>query len=76
MAHVAVVYHSTGGHAASLAAEIARGIELGGATSSVHEIRGGDVAEGRWNNPSILADLARADGIVFGCTTYMGSVSA
>lgn len=76
MAYVAVVFQSTGGHTASLAAEVARGIELGGATPGLHEIRGADVLEGRWNNPAIMAELARADGIVFGCATYMGSASA
>jgi multimeric flavodoxin WrbA len=76
MAHIAVVFQSTHGHTATLAREVARGVELGGATPGLYEIRGADVVEGRWNEPSALAALAAADGIIFGCPTYMGSVSA
>jgi NAD(P)H dehydrogenase (quinone) len=76
MAKVAVVFHSSHGNTAALAREVARGVELGGATSSLLEISGADVREGRWNEPTILAELEAADGIIFGSPTYMGSVSA
>ena len=40
------------------------------------EINGQDVVNGRWRNDEIFAKLDVSDAIVFGCATYMGSVSA
>ncbi|HEU4612379.1 MAG TPA: NAD(P)H-dependent oxidoreductase [Kofleriaceae bacterium] len=57
---IVVVYHSASGRTEALAQAIARG--AGGTTMSVSQIDH-DV-------------LARAEAIVFGCPTYMGSASA
>jgi NAD(P)H dehydrogenase (quinone) len=57
---IVVVYHSASGRTEAIAREIARG--AGGVVMSVAAIDHGM--------------LARADAIVFGCPTYMGSASA
>ena len=57
---IVVVYHSASGRTAALAQAIARG--AGGTVMSVDAVDHGV--------------LARADAIVFGCPTYMGSASA
>ena len=51
-------------------------LKVAGVEAELIEIVGKDVMEGRWSNPGILDSLDNADAIVFGCATYMGSVSA
>lgn len=77
MARVAIVYHSGFGHTEAVARSVARGVEsvdgCSAHTISVGELPAADPeapGAGRW------AELDRADAIVFGCPTYMGSVSA
>jgi NAD(P)H dehydrogenase (quinone) len=77
MAIVSIVYQSGAGHTRVLADAIAKGSQAVPNTQ-VHilEIRGEDVIEGRWNNPEMMQIMEGSDAIVFGATTYMGSVSA
>lgn len=68
MATVAVVYHSGFGHTAKQAAAVHAGAAaVAGVTA--HLVSVAD-AEAHWDL------LDRADAIIFGCPTYMGSVSA
>lgn len=68
MTKVAVVYHSGYGHTAGQAKAVARGINsIAGAVAQLIPV---DKVDGHWS------DLDRADAIVFGAPTYMGSVSA
>jgi NAD(P)H dehydrogenase (quinone) len=76
MVMISVVYQSGGGHTRALAKAVAEGAELSGVTVTLLEIRPEEVVNGRWDNPATMAQLERSDAIVFGCTTYMGSVSA
>ena len=76
MARVAVVFHSGYGHTAAIAERIARGAS-GVAGLRVSLIAAAELGGpvdgklgGRWD------ELHAADGILFGCPTYMGSVSA
>jgi multimeric flavodoxin WrbA len=74
---LSVVYQSARGHTRRLAEAVAsgaRGVE--GVDVHLLEIVGADVHGGRWSNDTILATLDASDAIAFGCTTYMGSVSA
>lgn len=76
-ATVAVVYHSVHGHTRVLAEHVAKGVRrVPGAREHLVEIRDEDVTGGRWHDAEVLALLDRADAIVFGCPTLMGSVSA
>ena len=76
MSLTSVVYHSATGHTQILANAVLRGIaSLEGARGQIFEITGGDIVEGRWDNPAILAALDESDAIIFGAPTYMGSVS-
>lgn len=72
MTHLAIVYHSGFGHTAVLAEHIAKGIKSV-AGASVVLVKADDLAKsdaGPWD------ELAKADGIIFGTPTYMGSASA
>lgn len=68
MAKIAVVYHSTYGHTEAVARSVAAGAErVNGARTILISVT--DI-ETHWD------DLHSADGIIFGCPTYMGSASA
>jgi NAD(P)H dehydrogenase (quinone) len=77
MAIVSIIYQSGAGHTRVLAEAVSTGSQSVPNTQvHVLEIRGEDVIEGRWHNPEIMQILESSDAIVFGATTYMGSVSA
>lgn len=77
MPTVAIVYFSAQGHTHQLAEAVAAGAGgVPGTTVKVHRIVGTEITDGRWKNPAVMADLARADAIVFGTPTYMGGYSA
>ena len=64
---VAVVYHSGYGHTARQAEAVRRGVET--VPGAAVLLLTSDEAQTRWD------DLDKADAIVFGAPTYMGSVS-
>jgi NAD(P)H dehydrogenase (quinone) len=68
MANIVVAYHSGHGHTAELAKAVVRGLESVAGTTvtlvNVDDLKGDFTA------------LNAADGIVFGCPTYMGGPSA
>jgi multimeric flavodoxin WrbA len=77
MTNISVVFQSGRGHTQTLADAVLKGVaSVDGVVARICEIRGADVVEGRFTNEQLLCDLDRADGIVFGCATYMGSGSA
>ncbi len=77
MTNISVVFQSGRGHTQALADAILKGAAgVDGLNAQALEIRGSDVIEGRYRNERLLAQLDQADGIVFGCATYMGSGSA
>lgn len=47
-----------------------------GVSAKPYQIRGKDIVEGRFTNVGLVSALDDCDGIIFGCTTYMGSASA
>jgi multimeric flavodoxin WrbA len=66
---VAIAYHSGFGHTARQAEAVARGAaSVPGTSVSLHDV--GDLSDELWEA------LDRADAIVFGAPTYMGSPSA
>jgi NAD(P)H dehydrogenase (quinone) len=68
MSLIAIVYHSGYGHTAKQAEAVARGaLAVSGATAALVKVE--DI-DRHW------ADLEKADAIVFGSPTYMGSASA
>jgi len=78
MTRIAIVYHSSGQHTALLAEAVHRGAAaVPGASAELLRITPAQVdARGRWHDPALSASLQDADGIVFGCPTLMGMVSA
>ncbi len=68
MANIVITYHSGYHHTEAVALEVAKGAEAAGANVIVHNVE--NPVDRLWN------DLAAADAIIFGCPTYMGSVSA
>ncbi|GAA3012268.1 flavodoxin family protein [Kitasatospora albolonga] len=74
---LAVVYHSIHGHTEVLAEHLAAGARsVPGTEVHLVPLRAADVNAGRWYDPEVMALLERADAIVFGSPTLMGSVSA
>ena len=74
---VAIVYQTGGGHTRVLAERVLAGaMKVSGVSTELIEIVGKDIVEGRWNNPQIMERLKHADAIIFGCATYMGSISS
>jgi multimeric flavodoxin WrbA len=72
MTHLAIVYHSGFGHTAVVAEHVAKGVRSVSGVS-ITLVKADDLAKsdtGPWD------ELAKADGIIFGSPTYMGSVSA
>lgn len=68
MAHICIAYHSGFGHTEVMAKKVAEGVKASGCSVDLH-----NVAE---VNDALFEHLAKADGIIFGSPTYMGSVSA
>lgn len=68
MANVAIVYHSGYGHTKAVADAVHKGVSgVAGVTSTLISVT---EAEQHWDT------MAKADAIIFGAPTYMGSVSA
>ncbi|WP_299151143.1 flavodoxin family protein [uncultured Tateyamaria sp.] len=65
---IALPYYSGAGHTAQIATAIAKGADRQGATSHIIDIE--QITARDW------ANLDRADAILFGAPTYMGSVAA
>ena len=78
MATVSVVYHSGMGHTARLAEAVVRGVKsVEGVQPRLIPIMPGELDDqGRWVEESFLEKLDASDAIIFGCPTYMGSVSS
>lgn len=77
MAIISVVYHTGTGKTRSLAEAIVRGAKMQpGATVHLLEIKHTQIQNGRWNDEQILKTLEQSDAIIFGCPTWMGSVSS
>lgn len=78
MTRIAIVFHSGGDHTALLAQAVHRGAAaVPGVHAELLRITPAQIdARGRWRDATISAALDRADGIVFGCPTLMGMVSA
>lgn len=76
MTTVSVVVHSRQGRGLALAERIAAGAEdVGGTEVHLLQLTPGQVTDGRWADARVTARLAESDAIVFGSTTYMGSLS-
>lgn len=71
MSKVAIVYHSGYGHTAVLAEEVATGVREAGGEADVLKID--DASQ---DFTKFLERAGRADAIIFGSPTYMGSYSA
>jgi NAD(P)H dehydrogenase (quinone) len=71
MTTIAIVYHSGYGHTAVLAQAAAEGVTRAGGTPVLLKIESGEQ-----DFAPLLDAAAKADGILFGAPTYMGSVSA
>lgn len=75
---IVVAYHSGGNHTTLLAQAIHRGAARAPQVQAeLHRITAAQVdGRGRWQDAAIGAAIAAADGVIFGCPTLMGMVSA
>jgi multimeric flavodoxin WrbA len=68
MARIAIVYHSGYGHTATLARSVEKGVLK--VPNTEVQVIDAEKVDDHWD------DLAKADAIIFGAPTYMGSASA
>lgn len=74
---VAVVYHTLLGHTRVLAEHVTEGARsVPGADVHLLEIKHEAVVAGRWQDDDIMRTLERANAVIFGAPTLMGSLSA
>lgn len=75
MITVAIVFSSGHGHTRTVAEHIQIGVDnFSGVEGELIEILPAHINEtGRWEDDAIMTRLAKADAIVFGAPTYMGS---
>ena len=77
MTTVAVVYHSAFGHTRVIAERVALGADaVAGVTGRAYGVETLPAPAGEQGYVPAWAPLHEADAIIFGCPTYMGSVSA
>lgn len=78
MAKIVIVYHSGGDHTALLAQAVHRGAARVQAVEvAMHRVTAAQIAaNGRWRDEAISAAITQADGVILGCPTLMGMVSA
>jgi NAD(P)H dehydrogenase (quinone) len=76
MTTVSIVYHSGSGHTAKMAEAVAKGAgSVNDVKVNLLAIAGKDIAEGRFKNDDLLAQLDASDAVIFGSPTYMGGPS-
>jgi NAD(P)H dehydrogenase (quinone) len=76
MTTVSVVYHSGSGHTAKMAEAVAKGAgSVNDVKVNLLAITGKEIAEGRFKNDALLAQLDASDAVIFGSPTYMGGPS-
>jgi NAD(P)H dehydrogenase (quinone) len=77
LTHILIVCHSENGTNQLMADAVRAGAEsIDGCRVSTVAISGDDLQAGRFANEESIAASDAADAIIFGCPTYMGSVSA
>lgn len=75
--NVAIVYHSATGTTARLAEAVADGCHsVPEVTAALLRIEAADIEQGRYHNRTVINAIDRADAVIFGSPTFMGSVSA
>lgn len=77
MTIISVVYSTGKGHTGAIAEAVGRGAQsVEGVQVHLIQILPEQIgADGRWQDDEIMTKLNASDAIVFGCPTYMGSVS-
>ncbi|MEZ9139751.1 MULTISPECIES: NAD(P)H-dependent oxidoreductase [unclassified Shewanella] len=74
---IGVIFFSKTDVTGALATSLINGLSaFGQATIIKHQIKGGEIVEGRFTNLEIIKKLSSCDAIIFGTPTYMGGVSA
>lgn len=77
MTNVSIVYFSGTGNTRLMAEKILEGaVSITEVDGVLFPIEGSDIKAGRYRNDVIFAELEKANAIVFGSPTYMGSASA
>jgi NAD(P)H dehydrogenase (quinone) len=72
---VAIVFSSNRGHTRLVAEHVTKGAgAFSGVTADLIEISATQIGpDGRWRDDAVMARLDKADAIIFGAPTYMGS---
>jgi len=75
---ISIVYHTRTEHTGSLAQAVADGAQrVSGVQVNMYPLTASQLdKDGKWNDEPVMAALDASDAIIFGCPTYMGSVSS
>jgi multimeric flavodoxin WrbA len=77
MARIGVVRHSSQGYTRLLAESVARGAAESGVVDVIRDdVIAEDITAGRYEKDCLLSPFDSCDALIFGCPTFMGSVSA
>ena len=77
MTTVSIIYFSGSGHTTKLAEAVHKGAaSVDGVSANLIAINGDDIAQGRYKNDAVFAQLDASDAILFGSPTYMGGPAA
>ncbi len=76
MTTISIIFHSGMGNTARVAEALAEGARRAeGVTVKVFPITAEQITDGRWQDDTVMNELAASDAIIFGSPTYMGMVS-
>ena len=74
---ISIIYFSGAGHTAKIAESVDKGAaSVEGVKTNLIEIKGEDIANGRYKNENVMSTLAESDAIIFGAPTYMSGPAA
>jgi NAD(P)H dehydrogenase (quinone) len=77
MTKVSIIHFSGTGHTTKLAEAVTQGAaSIADVQASLITIKGEDIAQGRYQNDTVFAQLDASDAIIFGSPTYMGGPAA
>lgn len=77
MLSVAIIYFSQTGITRAMAGAIQTTLENTRHVNVInHAIKEGEIINGRFINPALMAKLAGCDTVIFGSPTYMGGAAA
>jgi NAD(P)H dehydrogenase (quinone) len=77
MSTVSTIYFTGFGHTGKMAEAVNKGVaSVAGVKANLIALKGEDIAQGRYANESVMAQIDASDAVIFGSPTYMGGPAA